>query len=62
MKGAIEMSTKYPDLSQLPVNQLLAMTIRESSETLVIDEIAACYSSLRELAEATFAELTQKKV
>jgi|GEM_PF-4955616 len=30
------MSTKYPDLSKLSVNQLLAITIRESADNQVI--------------------------
>lgn len=55
------MTTNYPDLSQLSVNQLLAMTIRESIENPVINEITARYPSLKELTEATFAELTQIK-
>lgn len=55
------MSTKYPDISKLSVNQLLAMTIRESTDTPVINEITARYPSLKELTEATFAELTQIK-
>jgi len=51
----------YPDLSQLSVNQLLAMTIRESIEHPVINEITSLYPSLQALTEATFAELTQIK-
>lgn len=55
------MVTKYLDISSRTTGELLSLTIRESPGSPVIDELTVHFASLRELAGATFPELTEIK-
>lgn len=52
------MKTEYPDMSSLTVKELLSLALRESSGSPVIDDLTCRYVTLRDLASATFEELT----
>jgi DNA repair protein RadC len=50
----------YPDFSSLTTKELLAITLRESCTSEVIDELSQHFS-LKELTEATMSELSEVK-
>jgi len=50
----------YPDFSTLTTKELLAITLRESCTSEVVDELSQHFT-LRELTEATVCELSAIK-
>ncbi|MDF9409690.1 hypothetical protein L7E55_15250 [Pelotomaculum isophthalicicum JI] len=55
------MAVIYPDLSGLTVKELMRLALRESEHSPVVKELTARFTTPRELAEATFSELTEIK-
>lgn len=51
------MFSNYSDFSSLGIRELLSLTLRETNESMVVDELISRFSTLRELASATIAEL-----
>jgi DNA repair protein RadC len=54
------MTTLYPDFSTLTTKELLAITLRESCTSEIVDELSQHFT-LRELTEATMSELSEVK-
>jgi DNA repair protein RadC len=54
------MQTMYPDFSALTVKELLAITLKESCSSEVVDELSQHFN-LKELTEATVSEVSALK-
>lgn len=55
------MTPEYRDFSSLPVRELLRLILREKPGSSAVEELTVRFGSLRDLAGATFAELTEIK-